>query len=63
MGIGDIMEEGLVRCTHIDLFSGIGGFAYAAKQTWGGGLMKTFYFAITTGFAKKSLERISERIV
>jgi DNA (cytosine-5)-methyltransferase 1 len=31
-----MFEEGLIKCTHVDLFSGIGGFAYAAKQTWGG---------------------------
>lgn len=61
MDIGDNVEEGLMKFTHVDVFSGIGGFAYAAKQTWGG-LMKMFYFATTTGFAKKSLKRISERI-
>lgn len=25
-----------MKCTHVDVFSGICGFAYAAKQTWGG---------------------------
>jgi site-specific DNA-cytosine methylase len=28
---------------HIDLFSGIGGFAYAAKQVWGGAYKNAFF--------------------
>jgi hypothetical protein len=42
LDIGDNVEEGLMKYTHVDLFSGIGGFACAAKQTWGGGLPKYF---------------------
>jgi len=28
-------RNGLTKFRHLDLFSGIGGFAYAAKQVWG----------------------------
>jgi hypothetical protein len=38
LDIGDNVEENLMKFTHVDVFSGICGFAYAAKQTGGGGL-------------------------